>query len=156
MAIMAPLHLRLTQWLGGDREHAFYTHSLRLLTNISRNQVDMNDWTITSFDVKFLRLIGHGGLYVISDIASTTYQLTHTFVSEKPYDRRWNRMQVATKVLTSADAVPEHSEVGLHIRSAGENITADVVMQSIRRGNSASPSQCQNQINVVTLQSRFG
>jgi hypothetical protein len=68
MAIMASLHRHITEQPGEDRKHAFLTHSLQLLTTISGQQVDLQSWTITSYEVKFVRLIGRGGLYGLSDI----------------------------------------------------------------------------------------
>jgi hypothetical protein len=68
MATMASLHRHITQQLGGDHERVFFTHSLQFLTTISGQQVDLQSWTITSHEVKFVRLIGRGGLYGLSNI----------------------------------------------------------------------------------------
>ena len=67
-ATMASLHRRVTQRLGGERERAFFTNSLQFLTTISGQQVDLQCWTVTSYEVKFVRLIGRGGLYELSNI----------------------------------------------------------------------------------------
>ena len=72
MAMMVSLHQCLARQLGGDREHAFLTHSLQLLTTVSGHQVNLNSWTITSYEVEFVRKIGRGGLYELSNIAATT------------------------------------------------------------------------------------
>jgi hypothetical protein len=71
MAMIASLQRRLTQQLGVDREHAFFTHSLQLLTTVSGKQVDLNTWTITSYEVDIGRQIGYGGLYELSGIIAT-------------------------------------------------------------------------------------
>lgn len=78
MATMASLDQRLTQQLGGDRERAFFTHSLRLLKIVSGHQVDINNWTITSYEVEFVRKIGYGGLYELFTIVATTIRSTNT------------------------------------------------------------------------------
>jgi hypothetical protein len=72
MATIASLHRRLTQHLGGDRERAFFTHSLQLLTTVSGHQIDISSWTITSYEVEFVRKIGYGGLYGLLIIAADT------------------------------------------------------------------------------------
>ena len=69
--MMASLHRRLAQQLGvGDREHAFFAHSLQLLTTVSGEQVDANSWNVTWYDVELGRKIGCGGLYELSDISA--------------------------------------------------------------------------------------
>jgi hypothetical protein len=68
MAMMASLQRRLIQQLGVDREHAFFTHSLQLLTTVSGEQLDLNTWTITSYEVDIGRQIGYGGLYELPGI----------------------------------------------------------------------------------------
>ena len=63
MALTASLQRRLQGRSNNDeRERQFFRHSLRYLTTSSGHQVELENWTITSYDVEFGREIGSGGL----------------------------------------------------------------------------------------------
>ena len=113
LAMMASLHQRLSQQLKGDREHAFYTHSLQLLTTISGHQVDLSSWTITPYEVELGRQIGYGGLYghFSQKLLRSGSNLTIYMISGQVYEGRWNRTSVAIKVLRSKDGITPSSEV---------------------------------------------
>jgi len=68
---------------------------------MSGQQVDLNTWTITSFEVEIERPIGYGGFGQV-------------------YQGTWNRTRVALKVLRSEDGVtpsPEsiHREISVSL-----------------------------------------
>lgn len=48
------------------RHRQFLSHSLNYLSSTSGQQVQLDYWTITSFEVEFGIPIGSGGLWVIS------------------------------------------------------------------------------------------
>ena len=64
-SMLASLQKQLKERLGSDREQQFYQQSLRHLSNMSGIQVELDTWTITSFEVDMGPEIGSGGLYVI-------------------------------------------------------------------------------------------
>jgi hypothetical protein len=63
MAMMVSLQRRLDNPLDGDRERQFFLHALQYLITTSGHQVVMENWMITSYEVKFGPRIGSGGLY---------------------------------------------------------------------------------------------
>jgi hypothetical protein len=64
MAMMVSLQKRLRTGADEDQERQFFTHTLQHLTTLSGRQVEVEDWTITSYEVEFGPEIGSGGLYV--------------------------------------------------------------------------------------------
>jgi hypothetical protein len=65
MAMMISLQQSLEKKLISDkREERFIKHSLNYLVSTSGQQVHIDSWTITSFDVEFGEQIGSGGLSV--------------------------------------------------------------------------------------------
>ena len=62
MAMMVSLQRRLQTGADEDRERQFFTHTLQYLTTSSGRQVELDDWTITSYEVEFGQEIGSGGL----------------------------------------------------------------------------------------------
>jgi hypothetical protein len=107
--MIASLHKCLAQRPRADRDHAFFTHSLQLLTTFSGRQVELKSWTITSFDVEFSQQIGFGGLYALSIITASL--LTNIFTSGQVFEGQWNKTRVALKVLRSEDGITPSSEV---------------------------------------------
>jgi hypothetical protein len=65
MPAMVTLQRRLDHGSDGDRERQFFSRTLEYLTTISGNQVDIKDWTVTSYEVDFGPQIGSGGLCVL-------------------------------------------------------------------------------------------
>jgi hypothetical protein len=109
LAMMVSLHRHLAQQHGVDRERAFFTHSLQLLTTVSGKQVDLSSWTITSYEVEFKRQIGYGGLYGLS--STIVGQSINILISGQVYEGKWNKISVALKVLRAEDGVTPSSEV---------------------------------------------
>jgi hypothetical protein len=64
IAMVASLQQRLDHIITGEREHSFISHSLRLLSTLSGRQVHLEKWTITAYDIEYVRKIGSGRLYV--------------------------------------------------------------------------------------------
>ena len=64
MAMMVALQKRLDAGSGEEQEQRFLTHTLQYLTTCSGRQVEIENWTITSYEVEFAHQIGSGGLYV--------------------------------------------------------------------------------------------
>jgi hypothetical protein len=64
MAMMILLERRLRIQTDEDRERQFFSHTLQYLTTSSGYQVELEDWTITSFEVEFGQEVGSGGLCV--------------------------------------------------------------------------------------------
>ena len=62
MAIIVSLKRRLDTRSDGDRELQFFSHVLRYLTTSTGQQVELQRWMITSYEVEFGRMIGAGGL----------------------------------------------------------------------------------------------
>jgi hypothetical protein len=59
-AMMVSLQRSLQQLLG-DRERRFFSHSIKYLSTASGQQIAVENWMITSFDVEFGPEIGSGG-----------------------------------------------------------------------------------------------
>lgn len=66
MAMMVSLQKHLQTVSDEDQERQFFTHALRYLTTSSGRQVELEDWTVTSYEVEFGHEIGSGSLYVCS------------------------------------------------------------------------------------------
>jgi hypothetical protein len=62
LAMMASLQRRLDSLVEGERERRFLICSLAYLQRASGEQVELEDWTITAFDVEFGKKIGSGSL----------------------------------------------------------------------------------------------
>lgn len=62
--IMVCLQRRLDEQSDGDRERAFFSHTLEYLTALNEDDVVAENWMITSYEVEFGHRIGVGGLYV--------------------------------------------------------------------------------------------
>jgi hypothetical protein len=110
--MMTSLHRCLAQQ-PGVHEHAFYTHSLQLLTIISGEQADTNNWTVTLYEVEFKKKIGYGGLYARHTrhhFDSEPIDL-HIFISGEVYEGICNKTRVALKVLRSEDGVTPSLDV---------------------------------------------
>jgi hypothetical protein len=109
--MMTSLHRRLAQQ-PGVREHAFYTHSLQLLTTISGEQADTNNWTVTSYEVEFKKKIGHGGLYELTRHRFDSELIDlHILISGEVHEGIFNKTRVALKVLRSENSVTPSSDV---------------------------------------------
>jgi hypothetical protein len=62
MAIMCSLQRLSERYPNDVRESAFISNSIRTLTAWSGDQVTIERWTITPFEVDFGPMIGRGGL----------------------------------------------------------------------------------------------
>lgn len=62
MAIIATFKRRLDENKGEQEELMFFKQGLRYLLAASGQQVDINPWTVSWFDVDFREIIGAGGL----------------------------------------------------------------------------------------------
>ena len=62
MAMMASLQRRLRTGTDEDIEQQFFAHTLQYLTMSSGRHVELEDWTVTSYEVEFGHEIGSGGL----------------------------------------------------------------------------------------------
>jgi hypothetical protein len=63
LAMMVSIERKLAgQRIGNNAEFAFYGHALQYLTLMSGQQVKVEDWMITPFEVDFGREVGAGGL----------------------------------------------------------------------------------------------
>ena len=102
---MASLQRRLDQNSSSDREQRFYSHSLHNLSIASGTVVELDKWTITSFEVEFRTKIGSGGLYVIfTTPISTTHSLL-TLNSGEVFQGMWNMTPIALKVLKTGNGI---------------------------------------------------
>ncbi|KAJ7496428.1 hypothetical protein FB451DRAFT_1549581 [Mycena latifolia] len=80
IAMMACIQRKLDGGHLNNPEQKFYSHTLQYLTSMSGQQVKLEDWMITSFDIEYGTEIGFGGF-------------------GKVYRGTWNRTDVAIKVL---------------------------------------------------------
>ena len=62
MAMMASLQRRLRTGIDEDAERQFYVHTLQYLITSSGRHAELEDWTVTSYEVEFGHEIGSGGL----------------------------------------------------------------------------------------------
>ena len=62
MAMMASLQRRLRTGIDEDAERQFYVHTLQYLIMSSGRHAELEDWTVTSYEVEFGHEIGSGGL----------------------------------------------------------------------------------------------
>ncbi|CAA7270611.1 unnamed protein product [Cyclocybe aegerita] len=131
-ALMVSLHRRIEEKQGEKEDLQFFTHSLRCLTRVSGQQVDIKPWTISPYDVEFGPLIGSGGF-------------------GKVYRGTWNKMEVALKVMkNSEDITPRAAAVRREVDTwsklrhphilqfLGANILNEepfIVMPLIKNGN---------------------
>lgn len=74
--IVVCLQRRLDSRWDGERERQFFRHTQRYLASCTGNQIDVESWMITSYEVDFGPKIGVGGLYVHVDIC-----LLHTLLT---------------------------------------------------------------------------
>lgn len=65
-AIIVALQKRLQTGLVEDRDRRFFTHAHQYLTARNGQQVEVEHWMITSYEVEYGQEIGSGGLYVIA------------------------------------------------------------------------------------------
>jgi hypothetical protein len=96
IAMVASLQQRLDHIITGEREHSFISHSLRLLSTLSGRQVHLEKWTITAYDIEYVRKIGSGRF---GDV----------------YEGIWNKIPVALKVFKTNDGVVPSSAVSNHL-----------------------------------------
>ena len=107
---MVLLHRRLTQQ-PGVHEHAFYMHSLQILITISGEQVDINNWTVTLYNVEFKKKIGHGGLYKLTRHHFDCKLIDlHILISGEVHEAIFNKTCIALKVLQSENSVTPSSD----------------------------------------------
>jgi hypothetical protein len=113
MAMMASLQRRLKAGTDAEQERRFFAHTLLYLTTSSGQQVELEDWTITSYDVEFGPQVGSGGLYVFR----FSHHVRGPFVDEnysgsgRVYIGNWNNTTVALKVLITEDGVTPSATV---------------------------------------------
>ncbi|KAJ6524675.1 kinase-like domain-containing protein [Mycena vulgaris] len=86
MAMMVCIQRRLHRGHIDHAEERFYSHTLQYLTSSSGQQVKLEDWMISSFDVDFGPEIGVGGF-------------------GKVYRGTWNQTDVAIKVLQNVTGI---------------------------------------------------
>ncbi|KAJ7467453.1 kinase-like domain-containing protein [Mycena galericulata] len=86
LAMMASLQRRLNVVPNNDQEQNFYSHTLQYLTSMSGQQVQSEDWMVSSFDIDYGPEIGVGGF-------------------GKVYLGTWNKTEVAIKVLQNVAGV---------------------------------------------------
>ncbi|KAJ7439007.1 kinase-like domain-containing protein [Mycena galericulata] len=97
LAMMASLQRRLNVVPNKDQEQNFYSHTLQYLTSMSGQQVQSEDWMVTSFDVDYGPEIGVGGF-------------------GKVYLGTWNKTEVAIKVLQNVAGVTPSVAIWLTLR----------------------------------------
>ena len=66
MPIIICIQRRLDAGSDGDREQQFFRHVLRLLTSFTGQNVEIENWMITSYEVELGHRIGVGGLCIFS------------------------------------------------------------------------------------------
>ncbi|KAJ7743888.1 hypothetical protein B0H14DRAFT_2987110 [Mycena olivaceomarginata] len=86
LAMMVSIERRLDRHHGNNAEHGFYSHTLQYLRSTSGQQVKLEDWMISSFDVDYGPEIGAGGF-------GTVFKGT------------WNRTEVAIKLVHNHSGV---------------------------------------------------
>jgi hypothetical protein len=111
MAMMASLQRRLEQHSTSDHERPFYSHSIQCLSVASGGViVELDRWTITSFEVEFGQKIGSGGL-------CGTYFLLYSacsflvMCSGEVFIGTWNMTPVAFKVLKTEQGIIPNTPV---------------------------------------------
>ncbi|KAF9530207.1 kinase-like domain-containing protein [Crepidotus variabilis] len=89
-AVMATLQKMIEKENDNPREVEFFKKSLTYLRTTSGQVVDMQPWTVTSVEVEFGELIGIGGF-------------------GKVFRGKWNRMDVALKVMKNKEDLSPHA-----------------------------------------------
>ncbi|KAJ7263394.1 kinase-like domain-containing protein [Mycena rebaudengoi] len=90
LAMMVSIERRLDRQHENNAERGFYSHALHYLRSTSGQQIDLEDWMISSFDVDYGPEIGSGGF-------GTVYKGT------------WNRTAVAIKLVHNHSGVSANS-----------------------------------------------
>lgn len=111
-AMMATLQRRVAERKGDQEEIRFLKHSLRYLSSVSGQEVEVHPWTITTYDVEFGPLIGVGGLcaLVFLHIHSRSLNILSSY-SGKVYRGKWNHTDVALKVMKNAGEITPRAAV---------------------------------------------
>ncbi|KZP31913.1 kinase-like protein [Athelia psychrophila] len=131
-AMMIAFQTRLQQQLDGDRERQFFSKSVAYLQTASGRPVKIQDWTVSSFDVQFMRSIASGGFGEV-------------------LLGKWQQTEVALKVLKTVNGITPSSmvlETEINIWSKmrhphilpflGANVWGDrpfIVMPYLKNGN---------------------
>ncbi len=108
--VMVTLQRLLEKRQGDQKELKFFEVSVQNLQGVSGKHVDIQPWTITALEVEFEERIGGGGLYVIYPLHKFSFAL-RCFQSGEVYRGRWNKTEVALKVMLNAENTPPNSEV---------------------------------------------
>jgi len=113
VAMMASLQRRLDQQIGEDREHQFFSRTLRYLSTTSGHYVQLEDWMLTSFDVEFGPEIGTGGLseIVLFGILLDSWLTFPHYTSGQIFKGSWNGADVAIKVFHTEGGIAPSSAV---------------------------------------------
>jgi hypothetical protein len=88
--IIICIQRRLDDGSDGDRERQFFRHVLRLLTSFTGQNVEIENWMITSYEVELGHRIGVGGFGEV-------------------YKAVWANTEVAVKILKSASGITPSS-----------------------------------------------
>ncbi|KAF7333378.1 Kinase-like protein [Mycena venus] len=93
LAMMVSLERRIDELRGGNMpEQKFYSHALQYLSSTSGQQIKLEDWMISTFDVDYGPEIGRGGF-------GTVFKGT------------WNRTEVAIKLIHNGNGVAANVEM---------------------------------------------
>jgi hypothetical protein len=89
-------------------EYKFYSQSLRRLSIVSGQTLDVEDWMVTVYEVDYKEKIGSGGLYVPVSAKIFSLTLPH---SGDVYRGIWHKTEVALKIVHTGVGVTPTSQV---------------------------------------------
>ena len=110
-AIMVSLQRHIQAKTATDQELNFFSHSLRYLSTCSGQQVVVERWMVTPFEVEFGRQIGAGGLFVPSLFNIHGRFCDLKLCSGQVFQGLWNKTEVALKVLKTEGGIMPSSAV---------------------------------------------
>jgi hypothetical protein len=112
MAAMMVFLMRQTKTSSSqdNPEYEFCSQSLRRLSIMSGQRLDIEDWMVTVYDVDREEKIGSGGLYVPVPANINTFWLTLPH-SGDVYRGIWHKTQVALKMIRTSGGVTPTSQV---------------------------------------------
>ncbi|KAJ7903252.1 kinase-like domain-containing protein [Mycena leptocephala] len=106
---------------GNDAEQRFYLHTLQYLTSTSGQEIKVEDWMISSFEVDYGAEIGAGGLQAYMGHSGTVFKGT------------WNRTEVAIKLIHNTSGIVANVGVGPLINLQDDQLIDERYLELMRK-----------------------